>query len=102
MPPTWNPPVITCSAVENSGLEEFWEKVELHRRKLSATGELEQRRRDQQVRWMWAFAGRAAAPQPPQTPAVRGSVDEMVESVRDGLLTPTLRPSDLWELYRSG
>lgn len=100
--PTWNPPVITCSAVENSGLEEFWEKVELHRRKLSATGELEQRRRDQQVRWMWALLDERLRRNLRETPAVRGSVDEMVESVRDGLLTPTLAAERLWELYRSG
>jgi LAO/AO transport system kinase len=53
---TWTPPVLTCSALEDRGLDEVWEAVERHRAALQASGELEDRRRRQRVRWMWATA----------------------------------------------
>jgi LAO/AO transport system kinase len=47
------PPVVTCSALEKTGLDELWALVEESRRGRESSGELEQTRRAQQVRWMW-------------------------------------------------
>ncbi len=98
--PTWNPPVITCSALENKGLDEFWEQVELHRRKLDETGELAERRRDQQVRWMWSLLDDRLRRDLRTASAVRESVEALVGSVRDGTTTPTVAAEKLWQLYR--
>jgi LAO/AO transport system kinase len=51
--PTWSPPVITISGLANEGLDALWEQVEQHRSKMTATGELQDRRTEQQVSWMW-------------------------------------------------
>lgn len=51
--PTWSPPVITVSGLANEGLDALWEQIEQHRAKMSATGEFQKRRADQQVAWMW-------------------------------------------------
>lgn len=51
--PTWSPPVITISGLANEGLDALWEQVELHRARMTATGELQDRRTEQQVSWMW-------------------------------------------------
>jgi LAO/AO transport system kinase len=53
--PTWTPPVVTCSALTNEGLEEIWSLICQHRQRLDATGELAARRADQRVRWMWSM-----------------------------------------------
>jgi len=53
--PTWTPPVVTCSGLTGDGLDGLWAKVTEHRDKLTETGELGQRRRAQQVRWMWSM-----------------------------------------------
>lgn len=50
---TWSPPVVTISGLANEGLDAMWEQVELHKAKMTATGELQARRADQQVAWMW-------------------------------------------------
>jgi LAO/AO transport system kinase len=47
------PPVVTCSALEKTGLDELWALVVESRRDREASGELQQTRRAQQVRWMW-------------------------------------------------
>ncbi len=99
--PTWNPPVITCSALQNSGLDEFWEQVELHRRKLTETGELDQRRRDQQVRWMWALVEERLQRHLRSTPAVGEALENLVSEVREGRTTATVAADRLWQLYVS-
>ncbi|MTH97978.1 methylmalonyl Co-A mutase-associated GTPase MeaB [Roseibium sp. RKSG952] len=50
---TWSPPVITISGLANQGLDKLWEQIELHHSKMTASGEWQQRRQDQQVSWMY-------------------------------------------------
>jgi GTPase len=53
--PNWSPPVITCSALKQDGIEDLWSKVLDHRQRLTASGELKTRRGEQQVKWMWTM-----------------------------------------------
>jgi LAO/AO transport system kinase len=53
--PNWSPPVITCSALNDDGIEAMWAHVLDHRRRLTASGELAARRGEQQVKWMWTM-----------------------------------------------
>jgi LAO/AO transport system kinase len=99
--PTWTPPVLTCSALADEGLDAVWEQVVVHRSKLTATGELEERRRGQQVRWMWSMLDDRLRDDLRSDPAVRGRLDTMEDEVRQGRLTATAAVEDLWELYRS-
>ncbi|MFW5930957.1 MAG: methylmalonyl Co-A mutase-associated GTPase MeaB [Desulfosalsimonas sp.] len=47
----WRPPVMTCSALEMTGIEEIWETVLKHRGKMEASGELGRRRKKQARQW---------------------------------------------------
>jgi LAO/AO transport system kinase len=49
----WIPPVVTCSARENSGLDTIWSHVLAHRAKFKECTLFDQRRRSQAKRWMW-------------------------------------------------
>jgi LAO/AO transport system kinase len=53
--PTWSPPVVTCSALKQDGIEDLWSKVLDHRQRQTASGELKTRRGEQQVKWMWTM-----------------------------------------------
>ncbi|MFP4571917.1 MAG: methylmalonyl Co-A mutase-associated GTPase MeaB [Desulfobacterales bacterium] len=48
---SWQPPVLTCSALEMTGMEELWETVLSHRAKMQASGELARRRKEQARQW---------------------------------------------------
>src|SRR5476649_2140140 len=48
--PNWTPPVLTYSALTGNGVAELWGQVHLHRERMTKTGELAQRRREQQVK----------------------------------------------------
>lgn len=51
----WRPPVLAVSARAGAGIDAFWKTVCRHREALSASGELEARRRIQAREWMWSL-----------------------------------------------
>ncbi|WP_419945269.1 methylmalonyl Co-A mutase-associated GTPase MeaB [Candidatus Poriferisodalis sp.] len=84
--PTWTPPVITCSALTGKGLEALWNHMRTHRRLMTDSGELAERRADQRVRWMHAMLtermrARLAA-------SVAGLLTDLEAQVRSDRLTP--------------
>ncbi|GLW95416.1 methylmalonyl Co-A mutase-associated GTPase MeaB [Actinokineospora globicatena] len=87
---TWTPPVLTCSGLENDGLDALWEQVEQHHAKLTATGELAEKRRQQQVDWTWAMVRDTVLARLHEHPAVRELTPGVERDVRAGRLTATL------------
>ena len=53
--PTWDPPVLTISGLKGLGMDTIWSTIEDHRAKLTASGELEGKRREQQHAWLWSM-----------------------------------------------
>jgi LAO/AO transport system kinase len=49
----WIPPVVTCSARENTGLDTIWSDVLAHRAEFQRAGLFHERRQMQAKRWMW-------------------------------------------------
>src|SRR3982075_97113 len=47
--PHWSPPVVTYSALSGDGVDALWSSVIDHRERMTASGELAARRREQQV-----------------------------------------------------
>ncbi len=88
--PNWNPPVLTCSGLTNRGLETLWAQVELHRTKLTESGEWAARRAQQQVDWMWSTVDERLTAELHNHPLVRAQRAELERAVRAGTLTPTL------------
>ncbi len=87
--PSWAPPVLLCSALEGSGITEVWETVRRHRRILTATGELAQKRRQQAVSWMWALIEEGLKERFRRHPAVRGRLERTLRDVEAGRMPPT-------------
>lgn len=48
----WRPPVLTCSSVDGSGIDRIWETILEHRDKLTACGEMAEKRKVQDRDWM--------------------------------------------------
>jgi LAO/AO transport system kinase len=53
--PSWSPPVVTCSALKQDGIDDLWSRILDHRQRLTASGELKTRRGEQQAKWMWTM-----------------------------------------------
>jgi LAO/AO transport system kinase len=86
----WEVPVLTCSGATGAGVEEVWRTVADHQDRLGAAGELTERRRRQQVRWMWTMVNDRLRAALRAHPGVRELAPELERAVLDGELTPAL------------
>jgi len=50
--PNWTPQVLTCSALEKSGIDAIWQTILDHRQKLTDSGEMSEKRKHQALDWM--------------------------------------------------
>ncbi|CUA86534.1 methylmalonyl Co-A mutase-associated GTPase MeaB [Chelatococcus daeguensis] len=96
--PTWSPPVITISGLANVGLDVLWEKVVDHRERMTATGELQQKRRAQEVKWMWAMVEDRLHARLRADPQVRKRVPALEAEVAAGKLAATVAADEIASL----
>ena len=88
--PNWPPPVAIYSALTGRGIAELWERVLEHRERMTASGELAARRREQQVKWMRAMLQDRLLARLKSDPALRAKLPEIEAAVADGRLTPAI------------
>lgn len=93
--PNWVPPVITVSGLANLRLDEMWAEVERHRLALTKTGELQKRREEQQVRWMWAMLRDRLLDDLKNNTKTRDMLPDVERQVREGSMTATLAVEQL-------
>ena len=93
--PTWSVPVITYSALTGNGIDTLWNCVADYRTKMTASGELTARRRDQQVKWMWTLLEERLTARLRGDPAVRNKVRQAESAVAAGTLAPTLAVDEI-------
>jgi LAO/AO transport system kinase len=86
----WFPPVVTYSAMTGDGIDGLWEKVLAHRTAMNASGDFEARRRDQQVKWMWAMLEDRLKARLRSDPAIRAKVKQTEAAVANGHMTPAV------------
>jgi LAO/AO transport system kinase len=73
-----------------AGIADLWSHILDHKEKMTASGELSARRRDQQVKWMWTLLEERLTARLRSDAAVRGKLREAEAAVADGRLSPTL------------
>ncbi len=98
--PAWTVPVLTVSAVADTGLAELWRAVETHRETLTQAGALAERRREQQLRWMWSLVEERLMLDLRGDEGVRDLLPALEADVREGRVPPTLAALRLLEAVR--
>ncbi len=88
--PNWTPPVFTCSAMEMIGIDEIWESVLAHHKRLALTGELQANREKQAVDWMWSLVKEGLKERFYQNPEVNKLLPEILKEVESGKTASTL------------
>lgn len=96
----WMPPVLTCSAIENTGLPEIWDEIARHREVMTATGERDERRRSQQLRWMWSMIGDRLLEQFQHAPAVKAQLETVTAAVLAGQMPAAVAADSLLATFR--
>lgn len=85
----WTPPVITVSGLTGEGLDELWAKVLDHRARHEAKGLLAERRRAQDVKWMWAMIEERLRARLTRDPQARALLARLETGVAAGETSPT-------------
>jgi LAO/AO transport system kinase len=86
----WEPPVLTYSALTGTGIAQIWEQILAHHRRVSATGAFVARRREQQVKWMWALLEDRLRVRLATDPKLKAKLPQTERAVAEGTLSPAL------------
>ncbi len=86
----WSPPVVTISGKTNTGLDTLWSKIEEHHGTLTGTGEFQERRQTQAVKWMYDMLEDRLRAALKANPKVAKRLSELEDAVRAGRTTPAL------------
>ena len=95
----WKVPVLTCSAVTMNGLPQIWETISDHRTKLSAAGQLVDKRRRQATDWMRSLVEEGLKDQFYNNPHVKQRLAKITTAVENGSTSPTAAAHELLALY---
>ncbi len=93
--PVWRPPVLTCSAVELTGIDEIWETVLKHRRQLMATDELNQKRKKQAIDWLWSLVEDGLKDRFYQNQGIMTQLPRVLKAVETGEMAPSAAADNL-------
>lgn len=88
--PHWSPPVLTYSALTGDGIADLWKTIGDYREKMTSAGEIERRRRQQQVKWMWALLEDRLHERLRSDPSLKTKLPQIEKSVAAGTLSPVL------------
>ena len=97
----WQVPVLTCAGLTGTGLAEVWAQVVEHQERRRAGGQFAERRRQQQVRWVWQLVRDGLEHRLTSDPAVRAESRVVQQAVLDGELTAALAARRLLDAFFS-
>ncbi|HME24349.1 MAG TPA: methylmalonyl Co-A mutase-associated GTPase MeaB [Acetobacteraceae bacterium] len=83
-------PVITCSALDGTGLEEIWKIISERTAERERSGYLHTRRNEQNINWMWSLVDQHIHDMLHQRPAVDSVARSAAAQVRVGVLSPIM------------
>ncbi len=85
---SWDPPVVTVSALEAKGMDTIWSIIEDHHTRLSQSGELAQKRHEQQQTWFWSMIEEGLKQRFLARRDVQHALPQMTAAVAVARLTP--------------
>lgn len=86
----WKPRSLSCSAYTGDGLIAIWETICDYKRLLKDAGEWQEKRKSQQVEWMWAIIRERILSKIETNEKVQSLVPQLELQVAESKLTPAL------------
>ncbi|MFT4081874.1 MAG: methylmalonyl Co-A mutase-associated GTPase MeaB, partial [Nocardioides sp.] len=94
----WAPPVVTCSALADAGVDGVWDQVISHRRHLGTDG-LRAKRAGQQLDFTWALVRDELDQRLRRSPGVSAIREEIGARVLAGELPATVAAEEILAAY---
>ncbi|MGB5987316.1 MAG: methylmalonyl Co-A mutase-associated GTPase MeaB, partial [Desulfobacterales bacterium] len=77
-----------CSAIQRTGIDDIWTCIQEYRKKMTASGELDQKRRNQALSWMWTLVEQGLTERLKAHPAVKSAIAPLSRAVAKGETSP--------------
>jgi len=88
--PEWQPPVMTISGINNTGLDLLWQTIQTHQERMTENGDRAKRRAHQNVRWMYDMLRTRLMAKIYDNETVVAKLSSAESEIRDGALLPSL------------
>ncbi len=102
-PPTqnnWYPPVLTCSALEKTGLSEIWEMILDFTAKMQENSFWESNRQEQNLTWMYSYIRQTLESQFFDNQAVKNTISIVEKKILAGELLPIQGAKALLSMFK--
>lgn len=96
----WRVPVLSCSALNKTGINGIWDRIGDYRRLLGGDGSIDRRRAEQARAWMWNEIRENLIATFQGDPAVRAELPGLEQAVAAGGVTPGAAARRLLDLFR--
>lgn len=96
----WQTPVLTCSAINNTGISEIWETVQTYSQKMQSSGFWEQNRQKQNVEWLLTFIRQSLEDDFFNNPVVKQKISDVKKSILSGKILPIQGARELLDSVR--
>jgi LAO/AO transport system kinase len=94
-----SPAVLTCSALNEQGVDAIWDAVARRHARLAASGGLAERRRRQNLRWLWGLVEDQLRQAVHTYPAVRAIREDLERDVLAGTTPSTAAARRILEAF---
>lgn len=94
-PASWKIPVISCSALEKSGMETVWSEIENYLQKVKESGFFNQNRKDQALYWLHEAIQDQLMHSFYENPDVQSKLEEMERVVVKGEINPFIAAAEV-------
>jgi len=98
--PNWQVPVLLCSALNQTGIEEAWQMVLSFREKTEKGGEFDRKRRLQATDWMWTLLMDDLKDLFLRDKNVEALINPVQQAVAEGITTPSAAARRLLEAFK--
>ena len=88
----------SSKALTGAGISDLWQNILDHRTAMSASGEFAERRRQQQIKWMWSMLEQRMMAGLGSEAAIRARVKKIEADVAEGRVTPALAADRIAEM----
>lgn len=96
----WRVPILSCSALNNLGIDKVWDGIGEYRRILGDDGSIARRRGEQAQAWMWNEIRESLISAFQADPAVRAELAGLEQAAASSFVTPGAAARRLLDLFR--
>jgi len=95
----WSTKVVTCSAVEKSGINKIYSIITRHHDLLNASGRFDEKRREQLIHWMWSMVQEGLDSAMRNHPKIGPSIPDLERQILEGRTPPTQAAEEILRTF---